>query len=422
MERIPAVILVGGLGTRLRAHVPDRPKALAEVGRRPFLSYVLDRLTAVGMTSVVLCTGHRGEQIQQAFGSAYRDMPLRYSHEPTPLGTAGALRYALPLLDAEVVLAMNGDALWDVDLEAFWHWHGRRGAEASLVLMRTPDTSRYGRVRVDRANRVQGFEEKSAGGPGWMNTGIYLLSRRVIARIPEGRPVSIEREVFPGLVGHGLYGYRSRGRFLDIGTPESYRLAEAFVRRRFVILDRDGTVLVEKHYLSDPNQVKLVDGAADGLRQLQALGLGLVVITNQSAIGRGMFDAARLEAIHHRMRELLKAEGIRLDGVYVCPHRPEDACACRKPKAGLLQRAAHELHFDIKECLVIGDKACDIELGRGVGATTFLVRTGYGAEVAVDPSVLPAYVVENLQQAARVITQARGMTSCSGSTSQDIPA
>ena len=230
LASVTAAILVGGLGTRLRERVPDQPKALVEIAGRPFLSYQLDRLTAAGITTVVLCTGHRGEQIQQTFGSVYRDMQLRYSHEPTPLGTAGALRYALPLLTAEVVFAMNGDVFWEVDLEAFWRWHDRRGAEASIVLTRMPDTSRYGRVRVDRAGRVQGFEEKSAGGPAWVNAGIYLLGRRVIARIPEGRPVSIEREVFPRLAGRGLCGYRSRGRFLDIGTPESYRMADAFIR------------------------------------------------------------------------------------------------------------------------------------------------------------------------------------------------
>jgi NDP-sugar pyrophosphorylase family protein len=224
--------LVGGLGTRLRDQLPDRPKALAEVAGRPFLRYQLDRLQAAGITTVVLCTGYRGEQIQRTFGDVYGTMHLRYSHEPMPLGTAGALRYALPLLDGEVVLAMNGDAFWDVDLTAFWQWHTRRDAAASIVLARVTDASRYGRVRVDRRSCVQAFEEKSVRGPGWINAGVYLLSRQVIEQIPEERPVSIEREVFPRLVGQGLYGYRSRGRFLDIGTPESYRMAERFVRRR----------------------------------------------------------------------------------------------------------------------------------------------------------------------------------------------
>lgn len=173
--------------------------------------------------------------------------------------------------------------------------------------------------------------------------------------------------------------------------------------RRFVVLDRDGTVIVERHYLSDPRLVELLPGAAAGLRALRDLGLGLVVITNQSAIGRGFFDQARLHAIHRRFSELLRVEGVRLDGIYVCPHRPEARCACRKPGTALLERAARELRFDPRSSFVIGDKACDIELGRKVGATTFLVRTGYGAQTLADLALAPDYVVDDVRHAASVI-------------------
>ena len=174
-------------------------------------------------------------------------------------------------------------------------------------------------------------------------------------------------------------------------------------QRRFVVLDRDGTIIVERQYLSDPRQVELIPGAARGLRQLNEMGLGLVVITNQSAVGRGFFDKARLDLIHRRLCELLNAEGVRLGGIYVCPHRPEDNCLCRKPRPGLLELAAQELDFDPQACFVIGDKVCDIDLGRQVGATTFLVRTGYGAQVAAEATVTPDYVVDDLRDAAQVI-------------------
>lgn len=174
-------------------------------------------------------------------------------------------------------------------------------------------------------------------------------------------------------------------------------------QRRFVLLDRDGTIIVERHYLSDPCQVELIPGVAHGLRQLSEMGLGLVVITNQSAIGRGLFSRERLHSIHRRLRELLEAEGVYLNGIYSCPHIPEDNCCCRKPQPGLVELAAQELGFDPQASFVIGDKACDIELGQQVGATTFLVRTGYGAQVAADGLVTPDYVVDNLQDAAQVI-------------------
>jgi len=171
--------------------------------------------------------------------------------------------------------------------------------------------------------------------------------------------------------------------------------------QRYTVLDRDGTIIVERNYLSDPDEVELLPGAAEGLRQLRALGLGLVVVTNQSAIGRGYFDEARLERIHQRLRERLAAEGVQLDGIYFCPHLPDDECGCRKPRTGLMERAARELGFDPAAAFVIGDKPCDVEMGRRVGATTFLVRTGYGAQ---HEGATPAdYVVDGVAEAAQVI-------------------
>lgn len=174
-------------------------------------------------------------------------------------------------------------------------------------------------------------------------------------------------------------------------------------RRRFVLLDRDGTLIVERHYLSDPCQVEFIPRVAEGLRQLRRLGLGLVVITNQSGVGRGFFDETRLDLIHERLCELLEAEGIHLDGIYFCPHTPEDDCLCRKPRTGLIERAARELDFDPRRVFVIGDQPCDIQLGQRIGATTFLVRTGYGMEVAAAAKVSPGYVVDGVSEAAQVI-------------------
>jgi D-glycero-D-manno-heptose 1,7-bisphosphate phosphatase len=174
-------------------------------------------------------------------------------------------------------------------------------------------------------------------------------------------------------------------------------------RRQFVVLDRDGTIIVERHYLSDPRQIEFLPGAVRGLRQMFAVGLGLVVVTNQSAVGRGFFGEAHLDLIHRQLDELLKAEGIHLDGIYFCPHTPEDDCSCRKPRPGLIERAAKELDFDLQASFVIGDKPADIELGRQVRATTFLVRTGYGAEFVDDPAVNPDYVADDLAAAAQLI-------------------
>jgi D-glycero-D-manno-heptose 1,7-bisphosphate phosphatase len=174
-------------------------------------------------------------------------------------------------------------------------------------------------------------------------------------------------------------------------------------QRRFVVLDRDGTIIVERNYLTDPSEVELLPGSAEGLRHMRDLGLGLAVITNQSAVGRGFIDRVRLDQIHGRLRDLLRNEGVHLDGIYSCPHLPEDNCSCRKPAVGLLNLAANELSFEPKSTFVIGDKACDIELGKRVGATTFLVRTGYGEVSATQQDLGQDHVVEGLQEAATVI-------------------
>ena len=223
-----AVILVGGKGTRLQSVVADRPKVLAAVCGKPFLAYLLDQIAAAGITHTILCVGYRGEQVQAAFGETYAGMCLAYSQETTLLGTGGALRLAWPLIASETFIAMNGDSFCEVNLTDLWVWHQARQAKATLVLTPKSDTARYGRVSLSADGTISGFEEKgSTVGAGWVNAGIYVFDSEMVRAILPGRAVSLEHEVFPGWVGQRLYGYQSRGRFLDIGTPESYAQADA---------------------------------------------------------------------------------------------------------------------------------------------------------------------------------------------------
>jgi len=229
MHDVSVAILAGGLGTRLRSVVADRPKVLAPIHGRPFLSYLLDRLCDFHPAGIVLCAGYLGEQLRETFGDSHRGTRLIYSQEPAPLGTAGALRFALPLLKSENVLALNGDTFCDVDFNALYHWHNAHRANATIALVHLPDTSRYGCVMTDEQYRVVRFEEKKENsGAGWINGGVYLLKRQFIESIPTGQAVSIERETFPNWIGRRLYGWQSTGRFIDIGTPESYSSAERF--------------------------------------------------------------------------------------------------------------------------------------------------------------------------------------------------
>lgn len=229
-KRLQAFILAGGLGTRLRSVVSNRQKVAAEVRGRPFLAFLFDQLIENGIRSVILCTGYHGNDLRERFGNSYDRLQLTYSIEKEPLGTAGALKLAEPLINAGTALVMNGDSYCRVDLADFLEFHSRNGAAASILLTRVADTSRYGRVFLDQGGRITHFEEKGAHrGDGIINAGIYLLSREVIHSIPDDRPVSLEREIFPAM--SGLFGYEVPGPFIDIGTPEDYARAEAFFAR-----------------------------------------------------------------------------------------------------------------------------------------------------------------------------------------------
>lgn len=175
------------------------------------------------------------------------------------------------------------------------------------------------------------------------------------------------------------------------------------MKRRFVLLDRDGTINVERHYLSAPEGLELLPNTFAGLRRLAERGVGLVVISNQSGVGRGLIAPHALDAIHRRLGELLGQGGIVLDGIFTCPHMDEDGCDCRKPRPGLVRQAAAALGFEPAESFVVGDKACDIDLGRAVGATTILVRTGYGSTAGAAVEARADHVVADLLDAARII-------------------
>jgi D-glycero-alpha-D-manno-heptose 1-phosphate guanylyltransferase len=229
LQDVAAAVLAGGLGTRLRPAVADRPKVLAPVGGRPFLTRLLDQLAGASVPEVVLLTGHGAGQVRAALGGEYAGMRLTYSTEPAPLGTAGAVRRALPLLRAPAVLLMNGDSYCELDLDAFGRSHRSWPGGVSLALAHVADASRFGGVHVAPDGRVVRFGEKESGRrPGWVNAGVYFFRRGLLDEIPAGRPVSLEREVLPGWIAAGrVRGFRG-GRFIDIGTPESYGEAEAF--------------------------------------------------------------------------------------------------------------------------------------------------------------------------------------------------
>lgn len=226
---IDAVILAGGLGTRLRSVVADRPKALADIHGSPFLSILLASLSAQGIERTVLCVGYRASQIQSTYGRNYNSMSLAYSREDSPLGTGGALGLARDSILSDPVLVLNGDSYCSFSLECLLQVYSHTDAGAVMLLTEVDDVSRYGSVVTSSSGRIRRFEEKGTRrGKGLINAGVYLISREILDTIPKSHPVSLEKEIFPGLCNDKFYGVTSDGPFIDIGTPESYAEADVF--------------------------------------------------------------------------------------------------------------------------------------------------------------------------------------------------
>ncbi len=217
------LILAGGKGTRLRRLCGELPKPLMPVARRPFLEYLILQARDQGFNRVVLCVGHRGRAIEDHFGDGRRwGVHIVYSEETEPLGTGGALRKGAKLIREPVFIAMNGDSYLDANFSAMLAFHSGIASRATIALAQVENTHRFGRVEIDSGRRITHFREKGCDGPGLINAGIYVFDRSLVEQFPPGT-LSLEHEVFLALVGRGLYGIITQGRFVDMGTPEDYR-------------------------------------------------------------------------------------------------------------------------------------------------------------------------------------------------------
>ncbi|MGA9416121.1 MAG: nucleotidyltransferase family protein [Terriglobales bacterium] len=232
---IPAVLLVGGMGTRLHSVVPSTPKPLAAVGNKSFLELLVRQLRCQGVRRLVMCTGYLADQVEGEFGDGRDwDIEIEYSKEPSPLGTAGAVRLARSYLqNVSDFLVMNGDSFLEVEFGRLVRFHRGHGGLVSMTAVEVKNASRYGTVEVDADKRVMGFAEKAGSDrPGLVNGGVYVFNRAVFEYIPEA-PASLERDVFPRLLSHGVYALEQRGMFIDIGTPEDYARAQELCERLY---------------------------------------------------------------------------------------------------------------------------------------------------------------------------------------------
>lgn len=230
LEHVDAIILCGGLGTRLREVVKDKPKAMAEIGDAPFLDILIDSLLSHGFKRIILAVGHLKDQLKTHYRAKrfaeHEPYEILFSEESVPLGTGGALKHALRLMKGEQFLAMNGDCFCEMSFSDFYRMHTEKSALISIALATMKDTSEYGQVLLGHEGRIIGFLEKSPERvSGLVNAGIYLMHKNVLAHMPEAEIFSLERDMFPRLIAHNCRGFATNSEVLDIGVPARYAKA-----------------------------------------------------------------------------------------------------------------------------------------------------------------------------------------------------
>jgi len=406
------VILAGGLGTRLQKVAGNVPKALMPVAGRPFIEHQFQMLSAAGAGDVLLCVGHLGDKLETHVGDGSRfGLRVRYAHEdPTRLlGTGGALVNALPLLQ-ETFMVMYGDSYLPIDYAAFLHAFMNCGHPAMMSVFRNNGQWDHSNTRVANGQVISYDKIAPLGTVDYIDYGLTAFQRQEIETYRDYKPPLDMAIILKNLVERkALAAWEAPRRFYEIGKPEGLAELEEFLTTEHsesqppltaidavvlhpaIFLDRDGTlnemVYDETHGLLDsprrPEQVKLVRGAAAFMCRARELGYKLIVVTNQPGIAKGTLTLAELEAVNQSLAKLLAAEAARWDALYFCPHHPSGTpgtasefvrdCDCRKPKPGLLLRAAAELDVDLKSSWMVGDGLNDVQAGNSAGCKTALV-------------------------------------------------
>ena len=224
-----AIILAGGLGTRLRSAVPDLPKVMATVGSRPFLEIVLERLAAGGVTKVILAVGYLRDMIKTHFGGKFESVDLLYSEEAEPLGTGGAIMKAFAMIQGENCLVLNGDTYFELDYHQMWQLHVEQHATITIALRHVENAGRYGLVEV-KNGKVQSFREKGTSGAGYINAGVYVVSRHIFDYVKLPKRFSFETDYLARYVSSVVpLACPAQGNFIDIGVPESYAQAQTVI-------------------------------------------------------------------------------------------------------------------------------------------------------------------------------------------------
>lgn len=416
-----AVIMAGGKGTRISSVASDIPKPMIKIEGKPVLEYEIECLRDQGFTDIIITVSHLGHIIMDYFGDGSKVSPvtgktfgvrIEYFVEEVPLGNAGVL-YKLKDKLTDDFLLLNADSVFDIDFNRFVAYHKAKGG--LVTLFTHPNSHPYdsGLVFVDDNMAVTEWSAKEDARPEYyknrVNAGLHVISPKVLDTVIETPKIDLDRQLLKPLAGTGkMFVYDSPEYVKDMGTPDRYEMVCADLRdgrvraknlknkQKAVFLDRDGTINKYVGFLRNIDDFELLPGVTEAVRKINASGYLVIVVTNQPVIARGEVSFEELEQIHNKMETLLGAEGAYLDAIYFCPHHPHKGykgerlelkidCKCRKPKPGMLIKAADDFNIDLTQSWMIGDGENDIFAGIAAGCHTVLIGNGqFGQDLNAD--------------------------------------
>lgn len=385
---IPALILAGGLGTRLRHLVPDLPKPMADVAGKPFLYYILKHLQIQGIKDVYLSVGYKAEKIEEYFHSHFHSIKLHYIKEHEPLGTGGAMAYAIQHINAENILVINGDTFLNFDLNQLLLTHQNK---LTVALKYVQQSNRYGFVETQN-DCLSGFTEKSdVFRDGWINAGVYVMNKHFfLSHIPSHHIFSFEKDFLEKIfIHHSLKVFPVKKYFIDIGIPEDYKKAQKdFAQLKHLdinpqwtlFLDRDGVInkKPENDYVKKIEEFELLENVLEALALLKTKFGRIVVVTNQQGIGKGLMTEYDLEKIHQYFLSLANKEKTIIDNIYYAPELSSMNSIMRKPNIGMALKAKEDFPgINFSQSIMVGDSLSDIQFAHNVGIYSVLLSQQY---------------------------------------------
>lgn len=388
-QKREAIILAGGLGTRLKNAVPDLPKCLANVAGRPFLYYVINYLRMQGIEKIIFSLGYKHDLILSWLQEAYPTLDYDYVVEAAPLGTGGAIQFALEKTNTENILVTNGDTLYNFNASALYYQHSNLKSDCTLALKPMQDFDRYGVVETNKRNVITSFKEKQFYRKGFINAGVYLINKKKFLEKEFPKIFSFEKNYLERFVSDQKFsGYVDDVYFIDIGIPEDYKKAQNELARNnlnfknidfgwTLFLDRDGVINEDKPggYITTPQEFVFTLGAPYLFKTLSKKFKRIIVVTNQRGVGRGIIKYADLEAMHEKMKQEIEDTGGRIDKIYFCTD-VEDISICRKPNPGMALRALEDFpKIDFKKSIMVGNSLSDMKFGRYAGMFTVFIQS-----------------------------------------------